>query len=706
MSYHVAKHGDCPAGTPHGVIDDTTGKPVSCHASHQAAHDTMQSLPELTEVIPGVGTIPATARAAADAPEEAPAGPVLPALATVPQVDIVAAGQWNLSTGPATFTKADLAAAVEASRCPAVGAPVIKLGHVDTRFDGEPAVGRVQGMALSTQGNKITADLAGLPGWLPAVLPSAYPSRSIEGSWDVKCSIGHVHPFVISALALLGVVAPGVGVLGSINDVAELYGMAPAPAVAAAAWKLTLGGAPMNGVAMAAGVTTEDVRRAYYEQHTTPYSYWITEMQVDPPQLIVCDDAQAKVYRVPVTITDGAVTFGAAQEVVVEYMDVASEAAAAARAALAHGGAGRVAFASAAASRAGVAAAWSGPAAVKNLGDDPSTSALKKLFALPGDTKSDSKLPHHDVSADGTVGAANVDGCTAAIGALNGGRGGVAGLSADDKSAAYSHLAAHIKAAGGDPPELKAAGPEHQDPEPPADPDAAAAAHGPYNGTHSHAHPANGSQGDDMTHTHEHSHSGDAVHTHDHAPAAAAAKPPTTTEGAPTVDFTEDQLAAMRTRLGIKDGEELTAEQIAAAFVPPASGEDPLAIPEGAGVVMVDASILTGLQERAARGEDASKQLRNRQRDDVLGSAIRDGKFPRARLEHYQRMWSSDPEGTRRTVDALAKGLVPVDGPLGHHGVDPDMPGTFEEQQAYGSLYPEDIAAAKAARDRGAVTRG
>lgn len=95
---------------------------------------------------------------------------------------------------------------------------------------------------------------------------------------------------------------------------------------------------------------------------------------------------------------------------------------------------------------------WNGPQQVTNLGDQPSKSQINSLFALPGDTKSDSSLPHHDVSAGGQVGAADKDGCIAAIEALNGSRGGVS-ASAAEKNKAYSHLASHLRALGVDPPE-------------------------------------------------------------------------------------------------------------------------------------------------------------------------------------------------------------------------------------------------------------
>lgn len=152
------------------------------------------------------------------------------ALLTVPDVELVAAGTWKASTGETTFTDDDLANAVAALDCPGVRNPVLKLGHDEDdpdgnkmRWDGEPAVGWVANMRLNDTATKIIGDLAGMPAWLAEVLPSAYPDRSIEIWRPFVCQIGHVHPAVITALSLLGVTAPGVGVLRSLQDVRALY---------------------------------------------------------------------------------------------------------------------------------------------------------------------------------------------------------------------------------------------------------------------------------------------------------------------------------------------------------------------------------------------------------------------------------------------------------------------------------------------------
>lgn len=257
--------------------------------------------------------------------------PTAPALATIPGVELVQVGQWELSSGTAVITREDLAAAVGALDCPAIRNPILKLGHIDPRFDGEPAVGWVGNMLLTDDGNTIVGDYRGMPGWLAAadangdrVITSAYPDRSIEATRDFVCQIGHTHQMVITAVALLGVAQPGIGTLDSLQDVATLYDLAAS--AGGEPITITIKGAampnpgpPAGPVEVAAGVTTEDVRRAYYDRQG--YTYWICEMQLEPElQLIVTDDRGAY-HRVPVTIDGDEATFADPVEVAVEYVD-------------------------------------------------------------------------------------------------------------------------------------------------------------------------------------------------------------------------------------------------------------------------------------------------------------------------------------------------------------------------------------------------
>jgi HK97 family phage prohead protease len=104
---------------------------------------------------------------------------------------------------------------------------------------------------------------------------------------------------------------------------------------------------------------------------------------------------------------------------------------------------------------------WDGPAAKANLSNDAGASTLRRAFAWvdpegDAETKAAYKFIHHNVDADGNVGAANVTGCRTGIGVLNGGRGGTT-IPADDKQGVYNHLAKHIRDAGDEPPELRSA---------------------------------------------------------------------------------------------------------------------------------------------------------------------------------------------------------------------------------------------------------
>lgn len=298
--------------------------------------------------------------------------PAPPPLVRIPRIELIHTGQWPISTGVWTATATDLQAAVAALDCPAVRRPGLKIGHVDNRFtnptqDGEPLLGYVDNLAVTDDGRTLVGDLAGLPAWLGAtdtngdsVLASAWPDRSIEGVHDFTCQIGHTHPFVLTAVALLGVTAPGVGTLQSLQDVATLYGVtATAEATTGVPIRAALaadGRKPMPNPApatVAAGVTTEDVRRAYYDD--AAWDMWITEFHLEPLQLVVADDRSGKHYRVPVTVTgEDTFTFGEPVEVMVRYVDVTAEQAVAAAAPVAVP-AQRLVFASRAESRPGTA---------------------------------------------------------------------------------------------------------------------------------------------------------------------------------------------------------------------------------------------------------------------------------------------------------------------------------------------------------------
>jgi hypothetical protein len=146
-------------------------------------------------------------------------------LATLKGVELASVGSHDCMTGTWDCTAQDIVDAVAASQEPEWRAPIIKLGHTDPRFDGEPAVGTIRNLRASPDGRTLIGDLTGLPQWLADTMPSAYPSRSVEGVKKDIAASGRAYSFRLSALALLGVEPPAIE---SLADIARLYDVAAA----------------------------------------------------------------------------------------------------------------------------------------------------------------------------------------------------------------------------------------------------------------------------------------------------------------------------------------------------------------------------------------------------------------------------------------------------------------------------------------------
>jgi hypothetical protein len=159
-------------------------------------------------------------------------------LVTVPGIELMRTGKWNLSTGEWECTNKEIAAAIDAHGKGLLRKPVIRLGHNDPRFSGDPAVGWLDNLRASEDGQALIGDMVGVPEWLAEILPSAYPSRSIEGLYDYTAPDGSEHDFVLTGLALLGATRPGVENLQSLQDVARLYDIAAAGQVGGKAIEL------------------------------------------------------------------------------------------------------------------------------------------------------------------------------------------------------------------------------------------------------------------------------------------------------------------------------------------------------------------------------------------------------------------------------------------------------------------------------------
>lgn len=97
---------------------------------------------------------------------------------------------------------------------------------------------------------------------------------------------------------------------------------------------------------------------------------------------------------------------------------------------------------------------WDAAAAKRNLPSEPGPLRAAYAWVDPdGDpaTKAAYKFVHHEVGADGTVGPANMTGCSTGIGVLNGGMGGTT-IPKGDFDGVYAHLAAHLRDGDREPP--------------------------------------------------------------------------------------------------------------------------------------------------------------------------------------------------------------------------------------------------------------
>lgn len=162
------------------------------------------------------------------------------------------------------------------------------------------------------------------------------------------------------------------------------------------------------------------------------------------------------------------------------------------------------------------------------------------------------------------------------------------------------------------------------------------------------------------------------------------------------VEFTTEQLASARAALGLPEDAELTADQMVAALTaaPPPSEPpaDPPSDPEpgkpaaasrtAPGTMTIDASAWEEREARIKRLEAAAAKRAREERDEVIASAVREGKFPPARTEHWARPWDADPEGTREVINGLTKNVIPVDA----LGIADDGESSLDDE--FASLFP------------------
>ena len=146
---------------------------------------------------------------------------------------------------------------------------------------------------------------------------------------------------------------------------------------------------------------------------------------------------------------------------------------------------------------------------------------------------------------------------------------------------------------------------------------------------------------------------------------AAIAATNTPKEG--DMQFSDEQLATLRSKLGLADDATLEPSQVLAAIadVTPQDKVDTPTVPpataQAAGTMVIDASAWEAQQESIRRLEAKQVKHDRDERDDVIAKAVADGKFAPARKEHWARLWDADPEGTRQVIDGLTKNVIPVE---------------------------------------------
>jgi hypothetical protein len=278
-----------------------------------------------------------TALRAAVAAAEADAGLGTVNFMTFTDVEIAHVGmEWQAASGTHTITLQHLADAVAAYEDPHILPPRLKIGHEDPRFnedppvhdpfvfhgplreDGNPVYGKVENLRLAEDGMVLIGDYVEVPEWLGNSLPSSYPSRSLEGDWDIKTQGGKTYSFVITAVALLGEPLPAITCLEDL--VRELTG---GPAAVLEQTPVTLRKEPLMPP-VSAEASTDSIRGQFWDEFAVGdrYWWWPVEIRVEDAW-ILCDDDEGHLYRVPVTTdADGIAAFGEPVAGVLDFREI------------------------------------------------------------------------------------------------------------------------------------------------------------------------------------------------------------------------------------------------------------------------------------------------------------------------------------------------------------------------------------------------
>lgn len=158
----------------------------------------------------------------------------------------------------------------------------------------------------------------------------------------------------------------------------------------------------------------------------------------------------------------------------------------------------------------------------------------------------------------------------------------------------------------------------------------------------------------------------------------------TTTEGTATVEFTDEQLAALREALDLED--DATADDVVTAVEELATTPDPdeSEAPESDDTAVVDRAALARLQADAALGREAHARLAREDRERTVDSAIATGRIAPAKRDSWLSRLETDP--TEATTLAKLEPVYPVGEPIGHDG----NPQAAGDDALYNSLFSKE----------------
>lgn len=145
--------------------------------------------------------------------------------------------------------------------------------------------------------------------------------------------------------------------------------------------------------------------------------------------------------------------------------------------------------------------------------------------------------------------------------------------------------------------------------------------------------------------------------------------------GLPDDASEEDVMAALNAVGFVEDGGDAEL----APRVP-----SPVAAAAASGAILLDPAQYNALRVQAKRGDEAWRLLRENECDRILTEAVKAGKFPPARRDHWKALWAADPDGTKSTIESLAANVIPVMA-SGYSGVGEDT----EQDLIYSAMYPE-----------------